>query len=114
MVGARLSDLIRLPEQPKAAEVIGFYVVLQTIEGNTLTPIIMMDTVDINPLLAIVAVLLGSGMLGVAGAVLGVPAAAILQVVVVRVLAPISRRAAASASRSGQPSPPPDRAGQSP
>jgi predicted PurR-regulated permease PerM len=79
-----------------AAEVLAFYIVLQTIEGNTLAPLIMMDTVNINPLLAIVAVLLGSALLGVAGAVLGVPAAAILQVLVVRVLAPITRRAAAN------------------
>lgn len=79
-----------------AVAVLAFYIVLQTIEGNTLAPLIMMDTVNINPLLAIVAVLLGSALLGVAGAVLGVPAAAILQVLVVRVLAPIARRAAAN------------------
>jgi predicted PurR-regulated permease PerM len=110
-----------------AVEVLGFYIVLQTIEGNTLTPLIMRDTVNINPLLAIVAVLLGSALLGVAGAVLGVPAMAILQVLVVRVLAPIARRAAATVNANGNgngngngarsaraPLPEPDRAEQAP
>jgi predicted PurR-regulated permease PerM len=84
----------------KTAEVVGFYIVLQTVEGNTVTPIIMSDAVDINPLLAIVAVLLGSEMFGIAGAILGVPAVAVAQVFVVRVLAPIARRAAAGADRT--------------
>jgi predicted PurR-regulated permease PerM len=79
-----------------AVEVLAFYIVLQTIEGNTLTPLIMMGAVDINPLLAIVAVLFGSALLGIAGAVLAVPAVAILQVLVVQVFAPIARRAAAN------------------
>src|SRR5262249_41850997 len=79
-----------------AVRVLAFYIVLQPIEGNTLTPLIMMGAVDINPLLAIVAVLFGSALLGIAGAVLAVPAVAILQVLVVRVFAPIARRAASS------------------
>lgn len=81
-----------------AVEVLAFYILLQTIEGNTLTPLIMMGAVDINPLLAIVAVLFGSALLGIAGAVLAVPVVAILQVLVVRVFAPIARRAAATAT----------------
>jgi predicted PurR-regulated permease PerM len=89
----------------KVVEVIGFYAILQTIVGNTLTPIIMMDTVDINPLLAIVAVLLGSALLGIPGAVLGVPAVAIVDVIVVRVLAPIARRASARVSPPARPLP---------
>jgi predicted PurR-regulated permease PerM len=83
----------------KAGEIIAFYVVLQTIVGNTLTPLILADAVHINPLLSIVAVLLGSQLLGLTGAVLGVPIAAVLQVVVVRVLAPLGRRAAARANQ---------------
>lgn len=79
----------------KAVEVIAFYCALQTIVGNSLTPIIMMDTVNINPLLVILSVLLGTALLGIPGAILGVPAMAILQVIVVRVLAPIARRASA-------------------
>lgn len=97
----------------KAVEVIGFYVVLQEIEGNTLVPIVMMGTVDLNPLVVIVAVLFGSELLGIVGGVLAVPAAAVLQVVIVRVLAPLARHAAGTVSRPGQ-APVPDRAGQSP
>jgi predicted PurR-regulated permease PerM len=89
-----------------AIEVLVFYIVLQTVEGNTLTPLIMMDAVNINPLLAMLAVLLGSALLGVAGAVLGVPAAAIVQVLVVRVLAPAARRASATVDREQSDRPP--------
>jgi predicted PurR-regulated permease PerM len=85
----------------KSVEVIGYYILLQQVEGNTLVPIVMMNAVNLNPLTVVVAVLLGSEVLGLAGAVLAVPAAAVLQVLIVRVLAPVARHAA-----QRMPSPP--------
>ncbi len=82
----------------KAVEVIILYVVIQQIEGNTLVPFVMNRTVDLNPLTVIVAVLFGGAIFGIVGAVLGVPAAVLIQVLVVRILAPAARRAAARAS----------------
>ena len=79
----------------KAVEVIVLFMVLQQVEGNTLVPIVMNRTVEINPLLIVVAVLVGGALFGVAGSVLAVPLAALLEVVVVRVLAPAARRASA-------------------
>ena len=81
----------------KAAEVVVLFIGLQQIEGNTLLPIVMNRTVELNPLLIVVAVLLGGALFGLAGSVLAVPLAAIVEVLVVRVLAPAARHAAARA-----------------
>jgi predicted PurR-regulated permease PerM len=51
----------------------------------------------VDPLLVILAVLLGISLLGIIGAVLAVPLAAGAQVVIVQVVAPMIRRAGASA-----------------
>ncbi|HKS69710.1 MAG TPA: AI-2E family transporter [Ktedonobacterales bacterium] len=79
----------------KAVEVIVLFMVLQQVEGNTLVPLVMHHAVEINPLLVVVAVLIGGALFGVAGSVLSVPLAALLEVVVVRALAPAVRRASA-------------------
>ena len=85
----------------KALEVVGAYVVIQEIEGHTLVPFVMMHTVDLNPLTVIIAVLLGTGLLGVAGGVISVPTAAVIKVLVVRVVGPLARSASARASERG-------------
>lgn len=77
----------------KAVEVIILYMVLQQVAGSTLQPIVMHHTVELNPLLVIVAVLIGGALFGIAGSVLSVPLAALIEVVVVRVLAPTARHA---------------------
>lgn len=79
----------------KAGEVALLYLLIQQIEGNTLVPLVMNRVVQLNPLTVTVAILLGSALLGVVGSLLAVPAAAIMQVLVARVLAPAARRAPA-------------------
>lgn len=79
----------------KAGEVIVLFMVLQQVEGNTLVPIVMNRTVELNPLLIVVAVLIGGALFGIAGSVLSVPLAALIEIVVVRVLAPAVRHASA-------------------
>lgn len=81
----------------KAGEVIVLFMVLQQVEGNTLVPIVMNRTVELNPLLIVVAVLIGGALFGIAGSVLSVPLAALIEIVVVRVLAPAVRHASARA-----------------
>jgi predicted PurR-regulated permease PerM len=76
---------------------------LQTIEGNTLVPLVMMGAVNLNPLAVNVALLFGTELLGVVGRVLAVPAVAILQVLVMRVLAPRARHAAGSDGPTAAP-----------
>jgi hypothetical protein len=44
--------------------VIAAYVIIQQVEGHTLNPCVMMRTVKINPLTVVVAVILGTELLG--------------------------------------------------
>lgn len=50
-----------------------FYLVVQQIENNLIVPKIMKDNVDVNPLVAIVTILIGLEVGGVVGAVLAIP-----------------------------------------
>lgn len=58
-----------------------FFVVQQQIENHVLVPKIMERQVGINPAVVIVALLIGGSLLGVMGAILAVPTAAIIQVI---------------------------------
>lgn len=89
----------------KAVEVGILFILIQEIEGNTLVPQVMHRVVRLNPLVVIVAVLAGGVLYGIVGATLAVPVAAVVQVVVERVLAPAARDAAAHiASSTATPS----------
>lgn len=77
----------------KAGEVVLLYVLIQQIEGNTLVPLVMNRAVELNPLVVVIAVLIGAAVLGLVGGILAVPLAAVIQVLIVRVLAPAARRA---------------------
>jgi predicted PurR-regulated permease PerM len=82
----------------KGIEVLALFAVIQTIEGNTLVPYVMYRTTALNPLTVLIAVLAGGAMMGLVGAVLAVPVAVVLEVLVLRVLAPAARRASLRAS----------------
>lgn len=55
------------------AATIVFYVIIQQLENNLIVPKIMKDSVDVNPLVAIVTILIGLKLGGVVGALLAVP-----------------------------------------
>ena len=57
-------------------------IVYQQIENNVIQPIVYKRTVDVRPLFVIVAILIGSSLLGVLGALVAIPVAAALQIVV--------------------------------
>jgi predicted PurR-regulated permease PerM len=59
-----------------------FYVVYQQLENHILQPTIMSRTVDINPLAVLVSVLVGVQLFGLVGALLAIPVAGVLQVIV--------------------------------
>jgi predicted PurR-regulated permease PerM len=65
----------------RALLVVAFAVVLQTIEGNVLVPRIMKNSVGISPLAVIVSILIGGVMAGLAGALVAVPLAGAVQVI---------------------------------
>jgi predicted PurR-regulated permease PerM len=59
-----------------------FFVVYQQVESRLLGPFVYRRTVDLHPLLAIIAVLAGASLGGILGALLSIPIAAILQILV--------------------------------
>jgi predicted PurR-regulated permease PerM len=58
------------------------FILYQQAENNILQPIVYRRTVDVPPLLVIVAILIGSSLLGVLGALVAIPVAAAIQIVV--------------------------------
>jgi hypothetical protein len=61
--------------------VLVFFVVYQQLENHLLQPLIFARTVKLNPLAVIVAILLGVELLGVLGALLAIPVAGMIQVI---------------------------------
>ncbi len=81
----------------KALEVFVLFNVIQQVEGNAVQPLVMSRQVHVEPLTVIVAILIGSALLGLMGAILAVPLAALVRILIVRVLAPAIRDALGSA-----------------
>ncbi len=58
------------------------FVLYQQVENNVLQPVVYRRTVNVSPLFVIVAILIGSKLLGVLGALVAIPIAATVQIVV--------------------------------
>ncbi|GAB3500595.1 AI-2E family transporter [Spirosoma knui] len=65
----------------KALGVIGVFLFVQTLEGNFITPYIIGSKVSINPLAAIIVLILWENVWGLPGLVLALPMTAILKVI---------------------------------
>jgi predicted PurR-regulated permease PerM len=79
------------------------HVVIENIKGYVLSPVIEGSQVDIHPLTAFIAVIAGGLLLGWIGALVAVPAAAVIQVIVEDVLIPWRRRRVALAEPTATP-----------
>lgn len=74
--------LIALTISPVLAlGVAAMFFVIQQLENHLIVPQVMQRAVGLNPLVVILAVAIGSKILGVAGALLAVPLAVVLQIV---------------------------------
>ena len=97
MVGAVISGLIIIVAVlatagwSKALIVGGIFMAVQLIDQNVLSPIIFGQRVQISFLLIVFATVVGGTLLGIAGAFLAVPAAAIVQTLIVKIAAPAIR-----------------------
>ena len=80
--------------------VIVFFIVYQQIENQLLQPLVYGRTVQLSPLVVLVAVLIGASLAGVLGALGAIPIAGAIQVVVVDVLEH-RRGVAAAAAKEG-------------
>ena len=84
LIGSILPIIIALitKDSPMyAVGVAGVFVFVQFLEGNFITPQIVGSKVSINGLVAIIALLLGSALWGIAGMALSLPTIAILKVI---------------------------------
>ncbi|OGE44051.1 hypothetical protein A3A45_03775 [Candidatus Daviesbacteria bacterium RIFCSPLOWO2_01_FULL_36_8] len=87
IISAIPSVLIALTISPVLAlAVAAMYFVIQQLENHLIVPQVMQRAVGLNPLVVILAIAIGSRLLGIAGALLAVPIAVVLQIVVTEIL----------------------------
>jgi predicted PurR-regulated permease PerM len=83
-IPAVLMTLATAPE--KTLWVIGALVAIQVLENNLLVPRVMDETVGVNAVVSMLAIAAFGALFGIVGAVLAIPLAAILQIVLNRLL----------------------------
>lgn len=114
LVGATLGGIIigivcAIVDFPTAPIVwVVVLILYQQLENHLIQPIIYGRTVQLHPLLVIVAILIGGTLLGVLGALLAIPAAAVVQIVIRDWWEHRPRAALPALAADGPPLPPPD------
>ena len=59
-----------------------FFIIYQQVENNVLQPVVYRRTVNVAPLAVIVAILIGGSLLGILGALVAIPIAATIQIII--------------------------------
>jgi predicted PurR-regulated permease PerM len=86
LVGATIGGLVAvlagfIHSVPAGIVVLVWFIVYQQLENHLLQPLVFKRTVRLNPLTVIVAILIGVELMGVLGALLAIPVASMIQVV---------------------------------
>jgi predicted PurR-regulated permease PerM len=86
LVGATIGGAVAvlagfIHSTPAGIWVLVFFVVYQQLENHLLQPLIFARTVKLNPLTVIVAILIAAELMGVLGALLAIPVASMIQVI---------------------------------
>jgi predicted PurR-regulated permease PerM len=88
-IGAVVLTAVALFSSVQAGIIVAvWFIVYQQVENYLLYPRIMQRSVDVSPAATVVAVLIGGALLGVLGALLAIPMAAAVQLVVAEVIVP--------------------------
>jgi len=83
IIAGVLAASVAFTDSPiKALIVIVFFLAVQQLENSFIVPKVMQKAVGLSPIMVIIAILIGSKLLGVGGALLAVPVAAGLQVLI--------------------------------
>jgi predicted PurR-regulated permease PerM len=83
IIGGLSAVAVALTVSPKLALTVGIYfLILHQLEANILVPKIMEKRVGVSPVTVMVALLVGGSLWGLIGAILAIPTAAILSVIV--------------------------------
>jgi len=77
---------------PIGVGVAAYFLIYQQVENNFVQPIVMRKTTRLNPLAVLVAVLVGAELLGILGALLAIPAAAMIKLLAADLLEHRRRR----------------------
>jgi predicted PurR-regulated permease PerM len=105
-LGGALLVIVGLFVEPwKAVVLLIFVLVYQQVESNLLQPLVYSQAVQLNGLVILVALLVGGQLLGIPGALLAIPVAEILRILITELVA--YRRTAQEASETAVASSPP-------
>jgi predicted PurR-regulated permease PerM len=66
---------------PAGITVLVFFVLYQQVENHLLQPLVFSRTVQLNPLTVIIAILIAAQLAGILGALLAIPIASMIQVI---------------------------------
>jgi len=101
-LGGALLVIVGLFVEPwKAVVLLVFVLVYQQVESNFLQPIVYSKAVQLNGLVILIALLVGGQLLGIPGALLAIPVAEIIRIVVTELLA--YRRTKQEANEANEP-----------
>jgi predicted PurR-regulated permease PerM len=88
VIGGVTAVAVALTVSPKLALIVGLYfLALHQLEANVLVPKIMERSVGVSPVAVLVALLVGGALMGLAGAILAIPTAALLSVIIEEIAA---------------------------
>src|SRR5437763_7578514 len=83
VIGGITAVAVAISVSPKLALMVGIYfLVLHQLEANVLVPKIMERRVGVSPVAVMIALLVGGSLWGIIGAILAIPTAAIISVVI--------------------------------
>jgi predicted PurR-regulated permease PerM len=103
-LGGALLVIVGFFVSPWTALILLIYVLIyQQVEGSVLQPMVYSRAVQLNALLIFVAVLVGAALLGIPGALLAIPVAEIIRIVVTDLVEHRSRLAEEEAARAAVP-----------
>jgi predicted PurR-regulated permease PerM len=104
-LGGALLVIVGLFVEPwKAVVLLIFVLIYQQVESNLLQPMVYSQAVQLNGLVILIALLVGGQLLGIPGALLAIPVAEIIRIVVTELLA--YRRTTQEAKKPAVPAPP--------
>jgi predicted PurR-regulated permease PerM len=83
IIGGVTAVIVALTASPQLALGVGIYfVVLHQLEANILVPKIMERRVGVSPVAVMIALLIGGSLAGIVGAILAIPTAAIISIII--------------------------------
>ncbi len=83
LLGFLPAVLFAFMESPMKALIVGIiFVLIQWAENNIIAPKLLGDKIGLNPLLILIAIIIGGGMFGVMGMILGVPLISVIIILI--------------------------------